>query len=160
MKNKWTQFKKMEINPILVDDVDEIWKNNQYEVQLKFIDLDKGKKGFVWLQLKHVTKEAIHDWRDMQRIKNELLGPEREAVELYPAESRLVDTSNQFHLFILPEGEKTDFGYTQRGVVSGHDDFIPGKGGSKQRAFDKDPKDAITLDEAKAVASKLYDTKF
>jgi hypothetical protein len=41
----------------------------------------------------------VHDWRDLQRIKNELVGPECEAVELYPAESRLVDTANQYHLW-------------------------------------------------------------
>jgi hypothetical protein len=37
----------------------------------------------------------VHDWRDLQRIKNQLVGPECEAVELYPAESRKVDTANQ-----------------------------------------------------------------
>lgn len=38
---------------------------------------------------------------DAQRIKNELLGDEYEACELYPAESRLVDGANQFHLWAI-----------------------------------------------------------
>lgn len=46
---------------------------------------------------------ARHDWRDFQRIKNELVAPEAEAVELFPAESRLVDTANHYHLWVFPE---------------------------------------------------------
>jgi hypothetical protein len=40
--------------------------------------------------------QAIHDWRELQRIKNEIVGDEIEAVELYPAESRLLDTANWY----------------------------------------------------------------
>jgi hypothetical protein len=54
-----------------------------------------------------------------QRIKNELVGKEHEAVELYPAESRKVDSSNQYHLWVLVEkGLKFPFGYTTRDVLS------------------------------------------
>src|SRR4051794_36621188 len=35
----------------------------------------------------------LRDWRHFQNIKNDILGKECEAIELYPAESRLVDTS-------------------------------------------------------------------
>ena len=44
---------------------------------------------------------AVQDWRDLQAIKNELFGAGHEAIELYPAESRVVDTQNQFHLWVL-----------------------------------------------------------
>lgn len=44
-------------------------------------------------------KPIFRDWRHFQQIKNELLGAECEAVELYPAESRKVDTSNKYHLW-------------------------------------------------------------
>ena len=63
-------------------------------------------------------------FRDFQRIKNELVGPECEAVELYPAESRLVDTANQYHLWCFAEEERFPFGYTDRLVLS------PSNGGS------------------------------
>ncbi|MGE3778399.1 MAG: hypothetical protein AB7F89_14525, partial [Pirellulaceae bacterium] len=53
---------------------------------------------------------ARHDWRDFQRIKNELLGPDAEAVELYPSEDRLIDTSNTFHLW-SPVGQRFPFGF-------------------------------------------------
>lgn len=47
--------------------------------------------------------EARHDWRDFQCIKNDLLGPDWEGIELYPKESRLLDPSNYYILWCAPE---------------------------------------------------------
>jgi hypothetical protein len=58
----------------------------------------------------------VKDWRHLQWIKNEIAGEEREAVELYPAESRKVDTSNKWHLWVLPEGERMNVGWPERDV--------------------------------------------
>jgi|HigsolmetaGSP11D_1036233.scaffolds.fasta_scaffold26008_2 hypothetical protein len=49
-------------------------------------------------------------WAEKQRIKNELFGSERCAVEIFPAESELVDAANMYHLWILPKGMKLPFG--------------------------------------------------
>jgi hypothetical protein len=46
----------------------------------------------------------VRSWADMQRIKNELVGPERVAVEVFPPVSELVDQANIAHLWVLPEG--------------------------------------------------------
>ncbi len=127
----------------------DIYVNDGYQVNVR-----KLPEGWEWLSIKRKDKEAIHDWRELQEIKNKLCGKEREAIELYPAESRLVDSSNQFHLWVLPEGEKFPFGYGDRLVVKGHDDYIEGKGGSKQREFVDEPEDAISVEEAKARARK------
>lgn len=97
--------------------LDEIYVNNEYQV-----NIDKNPpnwtKDVIWhLSIKRRDKEPIHDWRDLQAIKNMLVGPEYEAVELYPAESRVVDTSNQYHLWVFvksSEGEdkpKLPFGW-------------------------------------------------
>jgi len=51
------------------------------------------------VSIRRQDRKPIHDWRIFQRIKNEVLGPECEAVELYPAESRLADSANQYHLW-------------------------------------------------------------
>jgi hypothetical protein len=59
-------------------------------------------------------RAPIHDWRIGQRIKNEVLGPEWEAIEIYPAESRLVDTSNEYHLFAI--NGPLPFGFDYRDV--------------------------------------------
>ena len=58
----------------------------------------------MWVQVGISTKngEARHDWREMQRIKNEVCGHEWEAVELFPAETRLIDPSNYYILWCAP----------------------------------------------------------
>jgi len=45
----------------------------------------------------------MRDWRHFQQIKNELVGEECEAIELYPAESRKVDTTNKYHLYAVTD---------------------------------------------------------
>lgn len=84
--------------------------NNLYQVNLREVEF--GGQSFTHLSIKRLDKAAVHDWRHFQRIKNEICGPEREAIELYPAESRLVDTANQYHLWVLPEGNKVGCGWT------------------------------------------------
>lgn len=123
---------------------DKVWINSRYEVWMhnRFIR-HKGWPPMHWLSIKRRDKEPIRDWRDMQRIKNDLVGAEHEGVELYPAESRLVDTSNQYHMYVLADSKaRFPFGYAERAVVEGHDD------GSKQRAFEQEPDDAMTSEEA------------
>lgn len=73
----------------------------------------------ICLSIKRIDKEAIHDWRHLQEIKNALVGEECEAVELYPAESRLVDTSNQYWLWCFADPEvRMPFGFTDRVVCN------------------------------------------
>lgn len=72
----------------------ELWRNDLYQVQKRHLTLN-----IVHLNIRRVDGGPImRDWRHFQRIKNELIGEECEAIELYPAESRLVDTSNKYHL--------------------------------------------------------------
>lgn len=49
-------------------------------------------------------------WAEKQRIKNEIFGKERIAVEVFPEESKLVDEANLYHIWVLPEGFKMPFG--------------------------------------------------
>lgn len=102
--------------------------NNLYQVTLH-----RHTSGWTHLSIVRRDREAIHDWRHLQRIKNELCGPEREGVEIYPRESRLVDTNNQFHLWVGPEGMTFPIGYADRDVS----DRPFGK--HKQRPFDEPP---------------------
>jgi hypothetical protein len=71
----------------------------------------------VHLSIKRIDRQPIHDWRELQAIKNELVGPEAEAVELYPAQSRAVDTANQYHLWVLGNGASWPFGFP-KGLVA------------------------------------------
>lgn len=99
----------------------EQWINDKYSVAIWRDDTKWGPMAH--LSIKRLDREPIHDWRELQEIKNLLVGPEHEGVELYPAESRLVDTANQYHLFVLLEAPKFfPFGFTER-LVSGESDL-------------------------------------
>ena len=140
---KMDKFEKASLPQKVLDitGTQEVYVNNKYEVQVRFLE-----NGWTHLSIKALTKQAIHDWREFQEIKNMICGPEREAVELYPAESRLVDSSNQYHLWVMPEGEKLPMGYMDRFIVEGHK---KSQGmGSVQRPFKNKPKDAISVEEA------------
>jgi hypothetical protein len=94
----------------------KIWKNDTYQAQLR---QPENSQGWICLSIKRVDHQPIHDWRDLQEIKNAILGPGVEAVELYPAEGRLVDTANQYFLWANPKHlPKFPFGFDEGRVVS------------------------------------------
>jgi len=91
----------------------QTWENDIYLVRVfshpPFIQLDISRK----------DEQPCENWRHFQQIKNELVGAEFEAVELYPAESRLVDTANQYHLWIVADQKyRFPFGFHHRLVLS------------------------------------------
>jgi hypothetical protein len=99
---------------------ERVLKNSRYQVHIREVPDPPGFPALLWLSLRRIDREQVgrERFRDFQRIKNELVGPENEAVELYPAESRLVDTSNQYHLFVIKDPTiRLPFGFTERGVV-------------------------------------------
>ncbi len=111
-----------------------VFRNSTYQVTVNRIQTPMGE--MLHLSIKRLDKQPIHDWRELQEIKNQLAGPECEACELFPAESRLVDTANQYHLWVLPNPEERfPFGFTER-KVSGES-----VGGSVQRPFPADFKE-------------------
>ena len=59
---------------------------------------------------------------------------EIEAIEIYPAESRLVDTSNQYWLWCLPPGEHVPVGFFDGRVVSNNE--YAQQFGAVQRDYD------------------------
>ena len=128
---------------------ERVLRNSRYEVQIRRkCDVFGPGADVIWLSIKRIDKEPIDEnhWRELQRIKNEVLGPEWEAVEIYPAESRMVDTSNQYHCWALPLGMKLPFGFDERGVA----ESVPGSG-TKQRpwADDERPADVIPAERMK-----------
>lgn len=73
--------------------------------------------GVIHLSIKRRDRKPIINWNHLQRIKNEIVGPEYEAVELFPAESRLVNLANQYHLWVLSKkGARFPFGFSNRAV--------------------------------------------
>lgn len=137
-----------EVDNFKMLDYDKVFVSDQYQVNVKFIDTkEKNMKGMLWLSIKRKDKNWMRDWRELQKIKNEIAGYEREGCEIFPAESRLVDTSNQFHIFVLPEGQKFPWGYKDRLIVEGHKGGF--KKGSRQRSFKsgEQPDDCKSVEE-------------
>lgn len=101
----------------------EHWENRRYYATVQRFDAGFfiGGGPYVRIGVSSRDELARHDWRDLQRIKNDLCGPEWEAVELYPAESRLVDPSNRFYLWAVPPGVLAGLGWGYRYVLDQHD---------------------------------------
>lgn len=126
--------------------IEKVFLNDTYQVNINLVP-QGNFPALIWLSVKRRDRAAIHDWRDLQTIKNMLVGPEHEAVELYPAESRLVDTANQYHLYCLTTtGQRFPFGFKQR-LVMAPQEVAPT--GAVQREFTDDATDsASALDVA------------
>lgn len=91
----------------------EVWGNDHYQVTARI-----QRDGFTHLSCKREDRYGIHDWRQLQQIKNEVCGEERWAVEVYPSESMVVDTSNEYHIWVLAPGDKLPFGFDESELMT------------------------------------------
>jgi hypothetical protein len=117
--------------PIAGQDFDtEVWLNDKYVVHVR-----RRESGSVSsLSIRRQDRSWPRDWRDFQRIKNEIAGSEVEAFELYPAESRLVDTANQFWLWVCEPDDFMDVGFFDGRLVNGSQ--LAKQFGAGQRDFE------------------------
>lgn len=97
-------------------DVD-VWSNDVYSI----VAVVGRASGQAYLSIKRHDRHVVRDWRHLQQIKNEVMGPESEAVELFPAESRIVDEANQYHLWCRPAGDPWPIGFPERHVATAAD---------------------------------------
>ncbi len=105
LRSSWTSFVPVVEIPAGGDDPGgTMYRNSRYNVAVR------RYPDHFHLAIIMNDHSARHDWRDFQRIKNELLGPDAEAAELYPSEDRLIDTTNTFHLW-SPVGQRFPFGF-------------------------------------------------
>ncbi len=115
----------------------EVWKNDQYQVHVipwEPIRINDRDAPVIQLSIRRIDRAPCRDWRDFQRIKNQLLGPEIEGIELYPAESRLTDTPNQYHIFCVNDPLfRFPFGYNAGRTVTSKSGA-----GSVQRPLDEE----------------------
>lgn len=120
-KRAWEPMHRVPLNPQANlapgRDYREAWTNNIYQCTVQYTDAESGRDGMIVLSIKRHDRAAIRDWRHLQQIKNDVAGAEREAAELFPAESRLMDTSNQYWLHVAPAGTRFPFGF-ESGAVS------------------------------------------
>lgn len=78
--------------------VTTLWLNKRYLVMVA-----PREGGVTQLLVQRTDGQAKRNWHDLQAIKNEIAGPERVAVEVFPADSQLVDGAHVTHLWVLPE---------------------------------------------------------
>lgn len=94
-------------------EMDRAFSNDKYAVLVRTV---KTEWGLVEHAAIRNTGSTDIPWREKQRIKNELFGPERIAVEVFPAESDLVDVANMYHIWVLPIRIRLPFGLHKGGT--------------------------------------------
>jgi len=139
---RWQQMQRAEavarssaaeaVRQALGYELPEMWGNDRYNVS---VGRDAETGDVTHLSVHRRDRKPIMDWRDLQRIKDDVAGPTVEAVELYPARARVVDTANERHLWCFRPGAVLPFGFPEGLVIDA------GEGpqiGSVQRPFEGD----------------------
>ena len=95
----------------------DVYQNDLYHVTVKDaheanMALNATAPPAWYLSIKRIDQEPICSWRDVQEIKNQIVGPDNDGFMLYPSERRVVDTANQYHLFVLKDvGQRIPYGF-------------------------------------------------
>jgi len=112
-----------------------VYMNDRYQVNVLRVPMPFGPAcgDIAWLSIKRRDKAPMHDWRALQEIKNRIVGPEHEGFEIYPAESRLVDAANQYHVWVfLDPRVRLPVGFREREVAGAE---AAAAVGARQRGF-------------------------
>ena len=125
-------YREFENAKLYVNDIYQVIYYNEKMVDDMKYSYEEFKGRIRYLSIKRHDREAIQDWRDLQDIKNQICGEDSEAIQLYPNEKRLVDTANQYHLWVFPKDYLIPLGFDDRVVI---EDELDGEGETaKQRA--------------------------
>lgn len=86
---------------------DTMYQNNIYNVMVNTssADVSPDWPEMIHLSIRRVDRARVgkERYRDFMRIRDELVGDQHEAVELYPARVREIDTVNQYHLWVMKD---------------------------------------------------------
>lgn len=125
-----------------------IYKNSRYTVLKREFLVYPDAPLMIHLSIRRNDRKPVTSWRDLQKIKNELVNPECEGVQIFPAESRLVDNANQTHIFVCSDpNSRLPFGYGDRLVSEGN------HGGSVQEPFEEHVKPPDLADPEKIASA-------
>lgn len=108
MKGGYNKFRDVTNDPHTQDVIartgikpDQVFMNNMFVVQVYKHDNEWGADR---VMIRWSDARPDHDWSLFQKIKNDIFGPERVALEVYPAESNRQDVANVYWLWVLPQG--------------------------------------------------------
>ena len=92
-----------------VREVHTAWTNGWLSVSVRTI-----KETSLGIPVEHAfIRTAMCDeltWAEKQRVKNEIFGKDRMAIEVYPRVDDLVDAADIYHIWVFPAGYRFDFG--------------------------------------------------
>ena len=69
------------------------------EKELYVIHIANPKKGLTHLRIRRLDRLPINNWELIQSIKNDLLGVDSIAIEIYPKESELINFGPTRHIW-------------------------------------------------------------
>lgn len=110
---RWSYFPKGSVGHGWCAEIDRAVSNTVYVALVRF--LDGGMMGRVHLAIRTPANREP-PWRDLQRIKNEIMGPDRFAVQVCPPSDRLIDDADMYHLWVMPRGYEPGFGLHPRDI--------------------------------------------
>lgn len=113
-KKEWNEFKDVTqeaikkhllLKPDSAFRPDRVFVNNRYIVQV-FTNKLRDFKLYDKILIRRSDSQPIYSWQDLFRIKNEIFGPEVEAIQFFPPVSKLVDEANLYWLWIKVENKE------------------------------------------------------
>ena len=133
----WSPFLRGEDDPRTPEA--EMWVNSRYVVHLRrYPARDPNERPAIHLSIKRRDQGPDISYREKQRIKDALLGPEYDLLERYPPRSEEIDTANQYHLWGIDDPTfRWPIGWHQRRVTEVSID------GSKHAPFEEKPSDLM-----------------
>lgn len=121
---------------VYINDIYTVTVQDAVQAEMVLAGTDTGWPAMWYLSIKRTDREVIWDWRELQEIKNLICGEANEGFQLFPAQDRVVDTANQYHLFVLKEAKLCIPVGFPAGVVT--DNPVPN---TKQRTLEKEISD-------------------
>jgi hypothetical protein len=85
----------------------EIFANSQYKVIRNKVPATAECTALIHFWIYRIDGRPVGSERydDFMRIRDELVGPDHEAVEIYPRRSNEVNTGHAYHLWVLADAE-------------------------------------------------------
>ena len=114
-RSEWPLFTALETEPL------DVWVSSEFMAVLYRQRAD-GNRRLTVNRMRRNNRGDFRDgitWDELQRVKNECLGPDVWCVENYPSEEKLMNVCNQRHLFIF-DGTP-DLRFPDEAVVSDDD---------------------------------------
>jgi hypothetical protein len=115
-KGEWGEWQKTSEEEIasyrerfpIAETCSNVWKCRRFTV-LEYV-VSSAWGTMTHLHVRVANRGRAPTWIELQRVKNELVGESRVAVEVFPAETQLVDQADAYHVWVLPDDFELPFG--------------------------------------------------